>query len=304
MSSSALFIVNKFSGHQYKAGLENLILDECRQAHIKCRIEFTQKRGHATELARWAVDQKINYVFAAGGDGTVNEVAQGLVHTGVPMGILPKGSGNGLARHLRLPMNFKDALKVVSHHREEWIDTILINDKLSVNVSGIGFDAHVASLFSKQTKRGLTGYAKLVLNEFGAFQPFAVQVSMNGEQFTANSFIIAIANSSQFGNNARVAPQASVQDQLIDVSFVQKVPLLHSIGFARKMFNGNLDKSSFVKIRQTPRVLFESPLPLSFHIDGEPMPPARSFDCRIDPLSLKILLPGKGDNPPKNQYPL
>src|SRR5690348_8426839 len=109
MNKSALFIVNKFSGGGYRPEVEGRIIEECKTAGIECRIEFTQRRGHATELAQWAVEQKMDYAFAVGGDGTVNEVAQGLVDTDVVMGILPKGSGNGLARHLRVPMDFKNS---------------------------------------------------------------------------------------------------------------------------------------------------------------------------------------------------
>src|SRR5437879_841361 len=127
MTKSALFIINKFSGGGYRPEVEGRIIEQCKSSNIECRIEFTQSRGHATELAQWAVDQKIDFAFAVGGDGTVNEVAQGLVGSNVTMGILPKGSGNGLARHLQIPMDFRRALDIISHHQKETIDTMLIN---------------------------------------------------------------------------------------------------------------------------------------------------------------------------------
>jgi YegS/Rv2252/BmrU family lipid kinase len=296
MNKSALFIVNKFSGGGYSPEVEGRIIEKCRSASIECRIEFTQSRGHATELAQWAVDQKMDFAFAVGGDGTVNEVAQGLVGSRVAMGILPKGSGNGLARHLTVPMDFKKSLTIISQHEEEMIDTVLINKKLSVNVSGIGFDGHVAAMFAGKAKRGLIGYTKLVLNEFRSFKPFDASVTLNGKTFDVKSFIIAVANSSQFGNNAKVAPQASVCDQLIDVSFIQKIPFAQAPAFAGKMFTGTLDRSRFVDIYKSDKVSIQLSEPVAFHIDGEAMPAAETFEAFIKPASLKVLLPTKSNN--------
>jgi YegS/Rv2252/BmrU family lipid kinase len=293
MKKNALFIVNKFSGGGYRPEVEGRIIEACRASGIECRIEFTQNRGHATELAQWAVEQKMDLAFAVGGDGTVNEVAQGLVGSPVAMGILPKGSGNGLARHLAVPMDFKRSLRLISHHDEELIDTVIINQKLSVNVSGIGFDGHVAAMFANKARRGLIGYTKLVLNEFRRFKPFEASVTLNGKTFDTKSFIIAVANSSQFGNNAKVAPGASVCDQLIDVSVIQKIPFTQAPAFAGKMFTGNLDRSRFVEIYRSQKLSIRLAEPMAFHIDGEAMPATDAFDAAIQPMSLKVLLPTK-----------
>lgn len=294
MASSALFIINKFSGGGYRPDLEGRIIETCRKAAVECRIEFTQKRGHATELAQWAVDQRMDIAFAVGGDGTVNEVAQGLVHTDVAMGILPKGSGNGLARHLRIPMAIRSAMKIITDHRILSIDTLTVNEKLSVNVSGIGFDGQVALLFAGKAKRGLAGYAKLVLEEFRRFKEFEAQVTVGENQHTTKAFIIALANSSQFGNNARVAPNASVQDQLLDISVVRKVPLIHALGFTQKMFTGKLHRSRFVTIHQHEQAKIQLNEPVAYHIDGEAMSPVSSFEVSVNPRSLKMLVPSAG----------
>ena len=304
MSKNALFIVNKFSGGGYRPDVEGRIIEMCKSANIECRIEFTQSRGHATELAQWAVEQKMDFVFAVGGDGTVNEVAQGLVGSKTAMGILPKGSGNGLARHLQIPMDFKRSLNIISHHGVEMIDTVLINGKLSVNVSGIGFDGHVAAMFANKAKRGLVGYTKLVLNEFRRFKPFEASVTMNGKTFDVKSFIIAIANSSQFGNNAKVAPQASVCDQLIDVSFIRKIPLAQAAGFAGKMFTGKLDRSRYVEIHKSHKISIQLNEPVAFHIDGEAWEATNTFEAVINPASLKVLLPIKSANSRRGKYPI
>jgi len=172
---------------------------------------------------------------------------------------------------------------------------MLINGKLSVNVSGIGFDGHVAALFATKAKRGLVGYTKLVLNEFRKFKPFEASVTLNGKTFNTKSFIIAIANSSQFGNNAKVAPRASVCDQLIDVSFIQKIPFTQAPAFAGKMFSGNLDRSRFVDIHKSEKLSIQLSEPMAFHIDGEAMPAAAVFEATIQPRSLKVLLPTKAN---------
>lgn len=290
-NKKSLFIINKFSGGGYRPEVEGRIIERCKELSIESTIEFTQSRGHATELAQLAVANKMDFVFAVGGDGTVNEVAQGLLGSTTAMGILPKGSGNGLARHLGLPMAFKKALTVLGNHKELMIDTMVINNKLSVNVSGIGFDGHVAGLFANKAKRGLTGYAKLVLKEFLTFKPFEASVELNGKTFNSKSFIIALANSSQFGNNARVAPKASVCDELIDVCFIKKVPLTEAAAFAGKMFTGTLHKSRFVEIVQSNKLLINLARPVAYHIDGEAMPATDKFSVEIKPASLKMLVP-------------
>jgi YegS/Rv2252/BmrU family lipid kinase len=281
--------------------VEGRIIEQCEKLNIESTIEFTQSPGHATELAKDAVNQKLDYVFAVGGDGTVNEVAQGLLGSQVAMGILPKGSGNGLARHLGLPMSFKKSLEIIPFHSEQMIDTLSVNGKLSVNVSGIGFDGHVAGLFANKAKRGLVGYAKLVLKEFMSFKSFEAKIGMNGNSFHSKSFIIALANSSQFGNNARISPQASVCDQLIDVCFIQKVPMSQVIGFAAKMFSGRFDRSRFVEIIRTNRVTIDIDQPIAYHIDGEAMDATDKFIVELKPASLKVLVP---QNPRSKKYPI
>jgi len=301
---SALFIVNKFSGGGYRPEVEGRIIEQCKQFNIESTIEFTQSRGHATELAKAAVGQNLDMVFAVGGDGTVNEVAQGLVGSGVAMGILPKGSGNGLARHLGLPMGFRKSLDLIQSHREQMIDTLSVNGKLSVNVSGIGFDGHIAGLFANNAKRGLVGYAKLVLKEFIDFKSFDARVKVNGESFQATSFIIALANSSQFGNNARVAPRASVCDELMDLCLIQKVPVGQAVGFAGKLFSGMLDQSRFVKIIKTTRAAIELNRSVAYHIDGEAMEAVNKFEVELKPASLKMLIPPLVGRRRLEKYPI
>jgi diacylglycerol kinase (ATP) len=290
-NNKVFFIINKYSGTGFRPELEGLIVSQCEALNLECTIAFTQDRGHATELAKNASANGFDKVFAVGGDGTVNEVAQGLVHTATKMGILPKGSGNGLARHLQIPMNIKKSLELLSSAKTIQMDTIRVNDKLSVNVSGIGFDGHVAGLFGKDGKRGLLGYVKLVTMEFFSFKEFPIDLSVDGKELQRDAFILAIANSSQFGNNATISPFASVCDALMDVCFIKKVPLSQSIGFAQKMFSRKMNTSAFVEIIKAKELsmIFSNPMP--YHIDGEAMEPEHTFNIRLVPASLRVIVP-------------
>ena len=290
-NSKVFFIINKFSGTGFRAGLEGLIVSQCAALNIECTIEFTQDRGHAKELAKKASSLGFEKVFAVGGDGTVNEVAQGLVHSNTALGIIPKGSGNGLARHLHIPMNIKKSLEILRSQKKIQMDTLLVNDKLSVNVSGIGFDGHVAGLFGKNGNRGLLGYLKLVTREFFNFKEFPVEIIVDDQLLHRNAFILALANSSQFGNNATVSPYASICDSLMDVCFIKKIPLFQSIGFASKLFSGKIDTSSFVEIIKAKKVSIQFPKPMPYHIDGEPMDSESNFNIVLQPASLTIIVP-------------
>src|SRR5688572_22560582 len=204
---NVLFIVNKFSGTGYQPEVEGRMLNACEKFDIECSIEFTNHRGHATELAQEGVAKNFNRVIAVGGDGTVNEVARGLLHTSTPMGIIPKGSGNGLARHLGISMKLDKALEQILSGSVITMDTFKMNDHLSLNVSGIGFDGHIANLFGVGQKRGFWGYSKLVIQEYLRYPEFDAILKLSEDSNSAQkSFMIAIANSSQYGNNAKVAP--------------------------------------------------------------------------------------------------
>lgn len=290
-NSKVFFIINKYSGAGFRPELEGLIVSQCDALNIECTIEFTQERGHAKELAIKASSLGFTKVFAVGGDGTVNEVAQGLVNSVTAMGIIPKGSGNGLARHLHIPMNIKKSLSLVSSNKTIQMDTLMVNGKLSVNVAGIGFDGHVAGLFGKNGKRGLFGYIKLVMKEFFSFQEFPVEMIVDDQVLRRSVFILALANSSQFGNNAIISPYASVCDQLIDVCFIKKVPLYQCIGFANKLFSGKTNTSAFVEILKAKKISIRFPGPMPYHIDGEPMEPESNFDIALQPASLTMVVP-------------
>ena len=289
---NVLFIINKFSGKGYQPELEGRMLNACEKFDIECSIEFTSHRGHATELAREGVAKNFNRIIAVGGDGTVNEVARGLLHTNVPMGIIPKGSGNGLARHLGISMKLDQGLDQILQGEVIRMDTFKMNDHLSLNVSGIGFEGHVANLFSVGQRRGFWGYSKVVLKEFLSYREFDATLKLGDHAASAQkSFMIAIANSSQYGNNARVAPIASVMDQSLQLAIIKKVPAQRGFHFGYQMFTGKLKTGVDYECLSFQKATIQVPSPTAYHIDGEPLGHATSFQIELLPHSLHMVIP-------------
>lgn len=288
-----LFIVNKFSGAGFREALEGAIIDHCKAQTIEATIEFTKARGHATELAIGAKQSgDFDLVVAVGGDGTVNEVATGLLHSNIPMGILPKGSGNGLARHLGIPMKISSAIGALFDSQRIAMDCFTVNGQLSLNVSGIGFDGHVANIFGHGKKRGLRGYTKVTLSEFVRFREFEAEIISGNDTVKRKAFVIAIANSSQYGNNARIAPAASVTDGILHVCLLKKVPA-YRLDFVYNFFAGKINESSFSEFIETKHMIIKLDEPVAFHIDGEPSGVGKVFDISILPQSLQMMAPKK-----------
>ena len=290
MDKKVLFIVNKYSGMGYQTAIEGRILDTCKKNDTKCSIEYTQRRGHAISLANEASKNGFDYVVAVGGDGTINEVARGLLNSDTPMGILPRGSGNGLARHLGISVILTDAIDNLFHNKVMKIDTLSINDKLSLNVSGIGFDGHVANLFANKKIRGLVGYVRITVKEYFQFQEFEAEVSVDNQTVVRKSFIIAVANSSQYGNNIKIAPLASVRDGILHLTVMRKIPL-YRLDHIFTFLKGSLTNSEMFEILEGKEVRIKTSQPVPYHIDGEPCGLNNSFNIQLRPASLSVLVP-------------
>jgi YegS/Rv2252/BmrU family lipid kinase len=286
----ALFVINRHSGMGQFFAVEDRIHGVCKKNNTECIIEQTKYRAHAVTLARDAAADTYDYVVAVGGDGTINEVAQGLVGTGTAMGILPRGSGNGLARHLGIPAHLPDAIDTLFDNAIVRMDTLLINNRLSLNVSGIGFDGHIANLFADEKIRGLLGYARLAIVEMLKFKEFDSELTIDGKTISAKVFIVAFANSSQYGNNFRIAPYASVSDGLFDLTLIKKVSL-RDLGFIYSFWKGNLKKSELCDMLVAKEVTVKTSYAVPYHIDGEPCGVADTFTIVLQPSSLSVLVP-------------
>lgn len=291
--SKISFIVNKYSGTGFNPGMEEVVARTCHDHGVEHRLQYTKGPAHATALASEAIALGFDSIIAVGGDGTANEVAQALVNTHAKMGIVPKGSGNGLARHLGIPVKFPEALTCLFTNKVVAMDTFRLNNKLSLNVSGIGFDGYIADLFGTDNQRGFQGYTRHVLHEFMQFPEFEATIDTGQQTHNRKAFVIAIANSSQYGNNARIAPGASVCDQLLDISVLKKFPP-YRLDFIYSFFSGTIDQSAYCETLQVRNATIQLKEPMSYHIDGEPAGKADYFTIEILPASLNMLAPCEG----------
>ncbi|MBN1251939.1 MAG: YegS/Rv2252/BmrU family lipid kinase, partial [Bacteroidales bacterium] len=244
-----LFIINPIAGSEKNIqNLEKLIKKNIDKNKFELIIEYTKYALHATEIAKQAVENKIEIVVAVGGDGTVNEISKSLNNTDTSLAIIPKGSGNGLARSLGISMNTKKAVKLINSFNISEIDTIKINDSAFVNVAGIGFDAHISHLFADFGKRGFFSYLKLVFKEFFSYKSAEYFVKTENQELKVNAFLISLANSSQFGNEAHIAPLAKVNDGLIDICILEKFPIWKAFFIGIMLYNKQLHKCKYYKL--------------------------------------------------------
>ena len=265
--------------------------DSGMNAHFKVQIQYTKRGGHAAEIAAKAVQEKVDVVIAAGGDGTVNEVASQLVHSNTALGIIPIGSGNGLARHLGYSMQIKKCLQQIAESKIEKIDTLLINNRFGVNVSGFGFDGFVAWKFNKEGKRGLSNYTKIALREYAKYQPIHFELEGLPQPHFSNAHMLVIANASQFGNAAIIAPTAQLTDGLMDVILVRKPSPLQLPSMFYRLFTGKLKDADYIQSFKCKQFAATSDREIHLHIDGEACEPTRKIDVILMPKSLFVLDP-------------
>ncbi|PJF38513.1 MAG: hypothetical protein CUN55_17070, partial [Phototrophicales bacterium] len=216
------------SGTARKEHIVSAIHERFCLTNVHYDIVYTQAAGHASELAKKAIQEKYTAVVAVGGDGTVNEVAQVLIHSPLHLGIIPQGSGNGLARHLGIPMDTTKAIERLLSPKSMKIDAAKANGNYFFCTSGVGFDAHVSASFAARTHRGLSGYIFFALQEGFGYRPLTYTIEWHGRVLHTEAFLIAVANSTQYGNNAYIAPQADIQDGQLDVCIIKPFPKRHA----------------------------------------------------------------------------
>lgn len=286
-----LFIINPISGIGKQKGVEHMIGERLDKSRFIAEITHTEAPGDATEISRKAASEGIDIVVAVGGDGTVNEIATGLVGTGTALAILPAGSGNGLARHLKIPMNLKRALDVINEARTMKIDTATINDQLFVNVAGVGFDASVAKKFAASAKRGFSTYFRITASSYMNYIPKQYTLVIDGKVIKRRALLVSFANSSQFGNNTSIDPAASVNDGYIDVCIVGKVPEWKTLFLAPLLFLKKFDRTRYVEIIRAKEVILKRKKGKNIHLDGDPKIMGKELAIRINPLSLNVIIP-------------
>ncbi|MGQ1787805.1 diacylglycerol/lipid kinase family protein [Saccharicrinis sp. GN24d3] len=290
MTKRILFLINPVSGVGKQRTIERYIESELDCNKLSVDIDYTEFRAHARELAGKAVGQ-YDAVVAVGGDGTVNEVASKLVGTDTALAIVPTGSGNGLARFMQIPMRINKAIQSLNYFHEKKIDTMKVNQYCSVNVAGIGFDAHISHNFEGKKLRGPLGYLQLITTEFAGYQSDTYQLKIDGKVYSRKAFLISFANSSQYGNNIHIAPNAQIDDGLIDVSIIRDFPMFDAPAMIFSLLDKSINKNDNDEVVRAKRIEIEHPSELKAHVDGEPVLLGKKAIIEIKPLSLKIIVP-------------
>lgn len=290
MKKKAVFIINLISGTSDKAAIPGLIDQYLDKTKFEYEIAITQYAGHASEIAAKAKDDGVDVVVAIGGDGTVNEVARAIVHSDTALGIIPCGSGNGLARHLLLPLNVRKAIEVINRCEIRQLDYGIINDYPFFCTCGMGFDAFVSMKFAEAGKRGPITYVENVLREGLKYKPETYTIEDENGTVQYKAFLISCANASQYGNNAYIAPQASMSDGLMDVIIMEPFDVFEAPQISIEMFSKTLDKNSKIKTFRTRHLHIHRDKPGVIHYDGDPVMTGADIDIELKPKGINIIV--------------
>lgn len=286
-----LFIVNPISGVGAGKKMPEVIKTIPEYEGIDYEIRFTEYAGHARIIVKEALkEEEYTHIVAVGGDGTVNEVGASLIGTDVAFGIVSLGSGNGFARHLGYSVSMKKALRQVLSDAYAQIDMLEIDGVYSLNVSGVGYDAEVAHEFNRFRVRGLMSYIYAGLKLWFGYSSKVYRITCDGKTIEEKCFILSIANSSQFGNNARIAPHASLRDGLMDVCLLKRPGMLKVVYFLFCFMNGKIDKLSYYQNIQCREVTIEGPVH-RVHIDGDAAVMGSPLHARVLPGVLRVVVP-------------
>ncbi|MGE0076783.1 MAG: diacylglycerol kinase family protein [Bacteroidales bacterium] len=286
-----LFIVNPISGTGHRGDFTKNVSLKLDPLQFVPHVEFTKCPGDASSIARKAVADGIRWVVAVGGDGTVNEVARELVNTPAALGIIPRGSGNGMARHLGIPINVNKAINVLNHGRIALVDYGTLNDIPFFCTAGIGFDAYVGDKFSRIGGRGFSNYIKTTIVEYINYRPTLYKIWVNNEYIEKEAFLITIANASQWGNNAFIAPEADMQDGLLNVTIISPFPKLLAPTIGIRLFSKKIDSCRYVESFKVKEIVIERPISDCVHFDGEPSVMGDKLHAKICPQALKVFVP-------------
>jgi len=286
-----LFIINPISGGKQKKRVPAIIDRYLDRNKFNPNFSFSEHVGHAKEIAEEAVHKNFDIIVAAGGDGTINEVATIVLKHKKVLGILPLGSGNGLARFLKIPKNIKEAIFILNNLKTDHIDTATFNGTCFFNLAGMGFDAHLSALFSGHKKRGLSGYVKLGFREIVNYKVQQYKIVIDGIEYKREAFAISIANSSQYGNDVYISPTASVKDGLLDVCIIKPFSLLKLPILTYVMIRSKAETSAMIEIIKGSNIKIYREKEAPVHVDGEPINMGAEIEIAVKPLSLEVIVP-------------
>lgn len=292
-----LFIANPISGTRSKEPVVASIPMFIDSTRFEWKVAWTDHRGHAAELALEAAKNDVDVCVAIGGDGTVNEVARSLCHTQTALAIVPMGSGNGLARHLQIPMDPDGALRVINDCAIKSLDYGIINDIPFFCTCGMGFDAFISEKFAAAGKRGLGTYIEKALQDGLSYKPETYELTLDGQKEVHTAFLVACGNASQYGNNFQIAPQASMSDGLLDVTIMEPFGMLKAPKIVMQMLRGTLDKNPAIHSYQCRSLHVHRSVPGVIHFDGEPAEAGTDIDIHLVEKGLRMVVNERLDKP-------
>ena len=291
-----LVFINPISGTKNKKEIYSYIEEKLTSLQHQFKILPTKEQGKYSYLKEKITSKKITDIIICGGDGSVNQITSHLINSKIRVGIIPLGSGNGMAFTAGIPKDYKKALDVILKGDASFVDALTINKNYSCHLSGLGFDAQVSHDFARQATRGPLTYIKQTLKNFFKAKPYRFEVTANGKTFNTNAFLLSIANSNQFGNSVIIAPKAILSDGLLDIVIVQKAgkfglvfKILKQISSGKIATVCNTDKT--ILYFQTKRISIKNLDNAPFHIDGEPMETATSFEVEIIEKAFLLFQP-------------
>ena len=286
-----VFIINPKSGVERQKEIKNAIEAHLDKEEFSYELLYTEFAKHGTVLAREASKHGAYAVVAVGGDGSVNDVVQGLIGTDTLLGIIPKGSGNGMARTMNIPLDTNEAIKVINKGNTTNMDVAYANDRLFVSNAGIGFDALIAKKFAKSERRGLFVYSWLVTKFMWLYKCWEWQITVDGKQFSRKAFMVDVANGQQFGYNFKIAPMASYTDGVLDLIVIRRFPKILGGVIALRAMTGKIAQSPYVEHMTGKEITISHPSLRLMQTDGDAHACENSINFRIKPGALKAIVP-------------
>ncbi|MDD3738941.1 MAG: diacylglycerol kinase family lipid kinase [Lentimicrobiaceae bacterium] len=293
MKQNVVFIVNPKAGviPKNKSFIDFVTETAFPASKFNVEVKMTSYQGNAKELAEEAKSNGADIVVSVGGDGTLNEIATNLVGSDVSLGIVPAGSGNGLAHYLKIPSLLSQSLRVISAGKTKKIDVGKVNDNMFLSIAGVGFDAHVANLFQHQKIRGLISYLKVILQEYPTYEPKYYDIKIDDKTIIRKeALMVVVANSNQFGFNAKIAPKARIDDGLLNLCVFDKIPHTEILTVLYSLTRGKKIKkyASYYKVRNVSIVAED---PSVVNIDGDPISMEMPLNYSVLKRKLKIIVP-------------
>lgn len=288
-----LVIINPISGSAHREYMPEVVKRNLDANLFDICTRFTQGPGHATEMAKKAIEREFDGVVAIGGDGTINETASALINSPIALGIVPCGSGNGLARHLGIPLIPDRALKIINDWHVDALDYCTVNEIPFFCTCGVGFDATVSEKFAAAKRRGPISYAKNAIIEYLNYRSQEYTIKTPDSDITEKAFVIACGNASQYGNNAFIAPKASMQDGLIDVTVIRPFNPIETPIIGIQLFTRQIDKNTNIQSFRTAELTISRPKAGIMHIDGEPLMMQADLNICCHPSGINIITPAK-----------